>query len=230
LNGWDMTRKVPYEEMINALHALANPENAAGQQRFGIRGENLLGISIYDLRKLAQGVRDHDLALRLWESGIHDARLLASMVDDPALVKREQMDAWAADFDSWDVCDQVCDNLFAHVAGIHQAIPEWASREEEYVRRAAFATMAVLAWYEPLATDEDVAAFFPLIRQYADDPRNFVKKAVNWALRNIGKKRATLRSTAINLARELTVSESAAARWVGKDAMKEFETKFGGLT
>jgi 3-methyladenine DNA glycosylase AlkD len=150
------------------------------------------------------------------------------MVDDPALVTQEQMDAWAGDFDSWDVCDQVCDNLFAHVKGILQVLPAWAAREEEFVRRAAFTTMAVLAWYEPLATDEEVGYFLPLIRRYADDPRNFVKKAVNWALRNIGKKRASLRNQAIACAQELSESNQASARWIGRDALKEFETKFGG--
>ncbi|HPS42840.1 MAG TPA: DNA alkylation repair protein [Anaerolineaceae bacterium] len=224
-----MTRTVTYEELVDRLQALANTENAAGQQRFGIRGENLLGISIYDLRKLAAGIRDHELAQRLWDSGVHEARLLASMVDDPAQVTRAQMDAWAADFDSWDVCDQVCDNLFAHVAGILQVIPTWAVREEEFVRRAAFSTMAVLAWYDPLATDEQVEAFFPLIQRYADDSRNFVKKAVNWALRNIGKKRGSLRAQAVACAKELAKSEIPSARWIGKDALKEFATKFGPL-
>ena len=224
-----MTRTVTYEELMAQLQALANPENAAGQQRFGIRGETLLGISIYDLRKLAAGIRDHDLAQQLWDSGVHEARLLASMVDDPAQVTRAQMDAWAADFDSWDVCDQVCDNLFAHVPGIHEVLPQWAEREEEFLRRAAFSTMAVLAWYEPLASDEQVAEFFPLIRRYAIDPRNFVKKAVNWALRNIGKKRVSLRAQAVECAQELAQSEIPSARWIGKDALKEFETKFGTL-
>ena len=183
------------------LEALANPVNVAGQQRFGIRGEKMLGISVYDLRKLARGVKDHALAQQLWDSGVHDARLLATMVDDPLLVTREQMNAWVEDFDSWDICDQATDNLFIYAEGILDLIPQWAEREEEFVRRAAFASVAAIAWNGKHIPDEVVAGFFPLIEQYAEDPRNFVKKAVNWALRNMGKNRASLREAAVRCAR-----------------------------
>ncbi len=209
------------------LEALANPVNVAGQQRFGIRGEKMLGISVYDLRKLARGVKDHALAQQLWDSGVHDARLLATMVDDPLLVTREQMNAWVEDFDSWDICDQATDNLFIYAEGILDLIPQWAEREEEFVRRAAFASVAAIAWNGKHIPDEVVAGFFPLIEQYAEDPRNFVKKAVNWALRNMGKNRASLREAAVRCARQLTESKHASARWIGKDALKEFAKKFG---
>lgn len=209
------------------LEALANPVNVAGQQRFGIRGEKMLGISVYDLRKLARGVKDHALAQQLWDSGVHDARLLATMVDDPLLVTREQMNAWVEDFDSWDICDQATDNLFIYAEGILDLIPQWAEREEEFVRRAAFASVAAIAWNGKHIPDEVVAGFFPLIEQYAEDPRNFVKKAVNWALRNMGKNRASLREAAVRCARQLTESKHASARWIGKDALKEYAKKFG---
>ena len=209
------------------LEALANPVNVAGQQRFGIRGEKMLGISVYDLRKLARGVKDHALAQQLWDSGVHDARLLATMVDDPLLVTREQMNAWVEDFDSWDICDQATDNLFIYAEGILDLIPQWAEREEEFVRRAAFASVAAIAWNGKHIPDEVVAGFFPLIEQYAEDPRNFVKKAVNWALRNMGKNRASLREAAVRCARQLTESKHASARWIGKDALKEFAKKSG---
>lgn len=209
------------------LEALANPVNVAGQQRFGIRGEKMLGISVYDLRKLARGVKDHALAQQLWDSGVHDARLLATMVDDPLLVTREQMNAWVEDFDSWDICDQATDNLFIYAEGILDLIPQWAEREEEFVRRAAFASVAAIAWNGKHIPDEVVAGFFPLIEQYAEDPRNFVKKAVNWALRNMGKNRASLREAAVRCAKQLTESKHASARWIGKDALKEYAKKFG---
>lgn len=222
-----MNLKPTYEALMQKLSALSNPVNVEGQQRFGIRGEKMLGISVYDLRKIARGIRDHELAQQLWVSGVHDARLLATMVDEPEKVTREQMTRWTEDFDSWDICDQATDNLFIYVDGILELIPLWAQREEEFVRRAAFATMAAIAWHGKQFSDEVVAEFFPLIERYADDPRNFVKKAVNWALRNIGKKRPALCGQAVALARRLMAHPAASGRWIGKDAMKEFETKFG---
>lgn len=222
-----MNPKPAYDELMQKLNALSNPVNVAGQQRFGIRGEKMLGVSVYDLRKLARGIRDHELAKQLWASGVHDARLLATMVDEPAKVTREQMMSWTEDFDSWDICDQATDNLFIYAEEILELIPQWAQREEEFVRRAAFATIAAIAWYGKQYSDEVVAGFLPLIERYADDPRNFVKKAVNWALRNIGKMRPLLRPQAVALARRLLEHPSASGRWIGRDAMKEFETKFG---
>lgn len=224
-----MTPKTSYEEMMEELMRLANPKNVEGQQRFAIRGGEQLGVSVYDLRRMARGVKDHELAARLWASNVHEARLLAGMVDDPAQVTKEQMNAWVNEFESWDICDQAADNLFIHTDGILELIPQWAQREEEFVRRAAFATIASIAWNGRQFSDETVASFFPLIEQAASDPRNFVKKAVNWALRNIGKMRPALRSQAIACAQRLRVAESKSAQWIAKDALKEFETKFGPL-
>ncbi len=133
----------------------------------------MLGISIYELRKLARGLRDHELAAQLWASGVHDARLLATMVDDPAQVTREQMNAWVEDFDSWDLCDQATDNLFIHADGILELIPEWAQREEEYVRRAAFATLAAIAWHGSRFPDDVVASYLPLIEALRGRPAQF---------------------------------------------------------
>lgn len=225
-----MSRKVSYEEIMSELSWLANPKNVEGQQRFAIRGGEQLGVSVYDLRRMARGVKDHDLALRLWASNVHEARLLAGMVDDPVLVTPGQMNAWVNEFESWDICDQAADNLFIHADGILDLIPQWALREEEFVKRAAFATIAAIAWNGKQYSDETVASFFPLIEQAASDPRNFVKKAVNWALRNIGKMRPALRPQAVACARKLLASESKSAQWIAKDALKEFETKFGPLS
>jgi 3-methyladenine DNA glycosylase AlkD len=224
-----MVQTISLKEIMDRLYALENPANAAGQQRFGIQGEKMLGTSIYDLRKLARGVCDHDLASQLWETGIHDARLLATMLDDPKKVTKEQMTRWATDFDSWDICDQATDNLFIYVDGILELIPEWAAREEEFVRRAAFASMAAIAWHGKQYPDEVVSEFLPLIEKYAGDNRNFVKKAVNWALRNIGKMRPALRGEAVDCSRRLLEREAASARWIARDALKEFSKKFGPL-
>ncbi len=212
---------------MEKMQALGNPVNVAGQQRFGISGAKMLGTSIYDLRRLARGVRDHDLAGQLWASGVHDARLRATMVDDPVQVSREQMNTWVQDFDSWDLCDQATDNLFIHCAGILELIPQWAAREEEFIRRAAFATIAAIAWHGSRFGDEVVAGYLPLIEKYAHDDRNFVKKAVNWALRNIGKRRPGLQEQAVACARRLAERPEPSARWIGKDALREFNKKFG---
>jgi len=206
---------------------LANPGNVEGQKRFAIHGGIQLGVGLYDLRRMAKGLRDHELAQRLWDSGIHEGRLLASMVDDPRHVTIAQMNAWVEDFESWDICDQATDNLFIHADGILDLIPQWAMREEEFIRRAAFVTIAAIAWNRKDISDEIVLGFLPLIEAKADDPRNFVKKAVNWALRNIGKRRRNLRQQAVECARRLSESSLPSARWIGRDALKEFETKFG---
>jgi len=222
-----MTPKPSFESMMLELRKFANPANVEGQQRFAIHGGEQLGVPLPEIRRLAKGVRDHDLAQELWKSNVHEARLLATMIDDPRQVTADQMNEWAAEFESWDICDQAADNLFIHTADILRLIPVWAADEREFVRRAAFASIAALAWNGHDTPDDTLADYFPLIEKYAQDPRNFVKKAVNWALRNVGKRRPGLRSPSIELARRLSLSESPAARWIGKDALKEFDTKFG---
>jgi 3-methyladenine DNA glycosylase AlkD len=213
-------------ELIKQLKSLANPEDAEGMVRFGIGGAMTLGIRIPILRKIAKAHQnDHQLASALWTSGIHEVRILASMVDDPAQVTEEQMEAWVNDFDSWDVCDQVCMNLFDKHPLAYEKAVEWSQREEEFVRRAGFAMMAVLALHDKTADDSAFEPFFARMQAGAQDDRNFVKKAVNWALRQIGKKRPGLASRCVQLAQELAESDSKSARWVGKDALREFEKK-----
>lgn len=212
--------------LIEHLKSLSNPEDVAGMARFGVGGEKVLGIRIPVLRKLARTHRnDHQLATALWASGIHEARILASMVDDPRQVTEAQMEAWVSDFDSWDLCDQVCMNLFDKHPLAYEKAVEWSMREGEFVKRAGFAMMAVLAWHDKTADDTAFEPFFARIQAGAQDERNFVKKAVNWALRQIGKARPGLASRCIQLAKELAESESKSARWVGKDALREFEKK-----
>ena len=214
------------DELIEYLKSLASPEDVEGMARFGVGGGKTLGIRIPVLRKLAKAHRnDHQLATTLWASGIHEARILASMVDDPKQVSEAQMEAWVSDFDSWDLCDQVCMNLFDKHPLAYEKAVEWSLREEEFVKRAGFAMMAVLAWHDKTADDSAFEPFFERMQVGAQDERNFVRKAVNWALRQIGKGRPGLTGRCAKLAKTLAESESPSARWVGKDALREFEKK-----
>jgi 3-methyladenine DNA glycosylase AlkD len=214
------------EDVLDQLYSCANPAHMAEMRRIGINLHNTLGIDIYTLRKLAKPLKpDHDLALGLWESGIHDARLLASMVDDPAQVTEAQLEAWAGAFDSWDVCDQVCDNLFQHTAFAYPKAFEWSGRSQEFVKRAGFVLMACLAFYDRTAPDAKLAQFFPIIVQASDDERNYVKKAVNWALRNLGKRSQVMNAQAIAVAQEIQGRGTRPARWIATDALRELTSE-----
>jgi 3-methyladenine DNA glycosylase AlkD len=216
------TQKTPtLEQFLAQLEMLANPANVAGRQRFGIRPAHQLGISMPHLRTLAKGVRDHSLALQLWQTGIHEARILASLIDDPKLVTLEQMEAWAQDFDSWDVCDQVCMNLFERTVFALDRAHTWPHRQPEYIRRAGFTLMAAIASHWKKEPDETFLQFLPLIIQYSTDSRNFVRKGVNWALRGIGKRNPTLRAAAIQTANQILMIDSSSAHWVARDALRE---------
>lgn len=213
-------------DFLAVLQALAKPENVEGMRHFGMLGENRLGIAIPELRRLAkEHGKDHAMALSLWHSGIPEARILASMIEDPQEVSVYQVEEWVSGFNSWDVCDQVCMNLLEKVPSAVARIPAWAAREEEFVRRAAFSLLACLAWHDKKASNESFTAYFPLIRQAAAaDERNFVKKAVNWALRNIGKRNPALNQAAIQLAENLQRMDSKSARWIGADALRELRS------
>jgi 3-methyladenine DNA glycosylase AlkD len=190
--------------------------------RYGINTRGTLGVPVYELRALARRLgRNHALAARLWSSGIHEARILATIIDDPALVTRRQMNAWARDFDSWDVCDQACQNLFRYTPHAWDMAVKWAHSNHEFVRRAAFALMAGLAVKAKEAPDEDFLALFPLLASAATDERNMVKKALNWALRAIGKRNPDLRRAAIAAAEEIRALDSPSARWIASDALRE---------
>ena len=190
--------------------------------RYGISTAGTLGVPVAEIRRLArQTGRSHSLAAELWASGVHEARILATIVDEPARVTRRQMDRWARDFDSWDVCDQACQNLFRYTPFAWAAAAEWAGAKREFVRRAGFALMAGLAVKAKDAPDEDFEALLPLIAAAATDQRNLVKKAVNWALRAIGKRNLRLRRAAIAAAEDIRVIDSPAARWIASDALRE---------
>jgi 3-methyladenine DNA glycosylase AlkD len=210
------------EEILLALKSQANPANVAGMKRYGISTENTLGISIYTLRPIAKEIgRDHELALELWESGIHEARILASYIDDPKQVTEAQMERWAADFDSWDVCDQVCSSLFDQTQFAYAKAFEWSERPQEFVKRAGFVLMAALSVHDKKAPDSRFEPFFPVIAREACDGRNFVKKAVNWALRQLGKRSRSLNSLAIETAQAISQIDCKAARWIAADALRE---------
>jgi 3-methyladenine DNA glycosylase AlkD len=204
------------------LQSLANPTNLKGMARYGINTHNTLGISIYVLRPIAKEIGvDHSLALELWDTGIHEARLLAAFIDDPGLVTEKQMEHWASGFDSWDVCDQVCSSLFDQTPYAIQKAYQWSERPEEFVKRAGFVLMAALSVHNKLLPDDQFAEFLKIIIRESSDPRNFVKKAVNWALRNIGKRSLQLNQCAIQTAREIQIFPTKPARWIASDALRE---------
>ena len=213
-------------EVLDRLHALADPEAKEGMARFGIETGKALGVNIPTLRALAREIgRDHDLAEGLWASGIHEARILAALVDDPKLVNEEQMERWAVEIDSWDVCDGVCSTLFDRTPFAYAKAEEWSARDEEFVKRAGFVLMAALAVHDKQAPDERFLEMLPLIEREAHDERNFVKKAVNWALRQIGKRNRNLNGAAIEAGERIRAQGSRAARWIAADALRELRSE-----
>jgi 3-methyladenine DNA glycosylase AlkD len=210
------------ETVVENLRSLGDAKAVAGVARFGICVPNVLGVSAPNLRRLAKEIgTDHALAGRLWRTGIHDARILAALIDDPARVTVSQMERWAKDFNSWAVCDAACCCLFDKTSHAWDKAVEWTAREPEYIKRAGFVLMAALAIHDKKAPDERFEVFFPLLVAHATDERNFVKKAVDWALRQIGKRNQRLNRLGVQTARELRNSDSRPARWIASDALRE---------
>jgi 3-methyladenine DNA glycosylase AlkD len=210
------------EAVVERLRAMGNPANLTGMARYGIDVSNAFGVTIPALRATArQTGRDHALALALWRSGAHEARILASMVDDPARVTVRQMDAWARAFDSWDVCDQVCGNLFDRTPHAIGRVFAWAERPETFVRRAAFATVAGLSVHRRDLSDDVFRAFLPTIEAASDDDRTYVRKAVSWALRQIGKRSLALNADARATAEAIRTSGTRSAGWIASDVARE---------
>ena len=215
-----------YDDILKKLEALSDPKAVEGMARYGINPENTYGVSIPNLRKIAKETgKDRALAQQLWASAIHEARILASMVDDPEMVTEEQLERWVKDFDSWDVCDQCCMNLFEKTKFAYQKAVEWSSNDKEFTKRTAFVLMARLAVSDKKAADEQFEPFFPLIKREAGDNRNFVKKAVNWALRQIGKRNLNLNQRAIQTAEDIQRMDSKSARWIATDALRELTSQ-----
>ncbi len=211
-------------QVLKELQALSHPSSLEGKNHWNITGAKMIGVTIPNLRALAKKIgKNHDLAEELWQTGIHEARILAGMIDDPALVTSEQMDRWTADFDSWDVCDQVCSNLFDKTKYVYKKVVQYSKDDREFVRRTAFTLMATLAVHDKAACDAQFLEFFPIIERYSSDDRNFVKKAVNWAVRQIGKRNATLHPLAIALAKKIALQGTPSARWIASDALRELQ-------
>ena len=211
-----------FNDIIEKLKSVSNPDAVGGMARFGITPENTFGVSIPNLRKIAKETKkNHALAQQLWESGFRETMILASMIDKPEMVTEEQMEKWVLDFDYWEICDQCCMNLFEKTGFAYEKAIEWSLRDEQFVKRAGFVLMARLAVSDKKADDSRFEQFFPMMLREADDERNFVKKAVNWALRQIGKRNLTLNEKAIETAMEIQKIDSKSARWIASDAIRE---------
>ncbi len=209
-------------DAMAALRSAATDHDLANLDRFGIVAPTALGVSMANLQKIAKRLgRDHDLAAALWATGVYEARMLACLVDDPARVTPEQMDAWRADFDNWAIVDTACFKLFDRSPHAFAKIDAWAGLNHEFGRRAAFALLACLALHDKTAADPPFLHGLVLIERAAGDDRNFVKKAANWALRAIGLRQSpTLKAAALETARRLAASPESSARWIGKDALR----------
>jgi len=208
--------------IMKELKTLSDPEAVKGMARFGINPKDTYGVAVPELRRIAKGHRgDHDLAAELWSTGVHEARILASMVDDPKAVTESQMEAWVKEFDSWDVCDQCCMNLFDKTPFAVKKVEQWAGREDEFVKRAGFALIACLAWHDKDMDDSVFEDLLPLIVRGSTDTRNYVKKAVNWALRQIGKRNLALNGKAVETAKRIHEINSKSAKWIAADALRE---------
>ncbi len=219
----DTAARVRY--VLSWLERRASAKNVAGMARYGIVSPKVFGISVAVLRAYAKRLgRDHALALSLWKTGSHEARLLAALIEDPARVTAVQMDRWAADFDNWALCDTVCFHLFDKTAHRWDRIAAWQRRPEEFVRRAGFALMASVGVHDKTATDAHLRKCFPMIRRAATDDRNYVRKSVSWALRTIGKRNVALHEEAKALATALKNSTSRSARWIGSDTLRDLSS------
>lgn len=215
-----------FEEIIMELEFLSNPEDVQGMARFGIRPKKTYGVRMPELQRIARlAGKDHDLAAQLWEAGYQETMTLACMIEDPKLITAEQMDSWAVEFDSWSICDQCCMKLFRMTPFAYKKIFEWSEREEEFVKRAAFALIAVLAVHDKEATDDKFEQFFPIIIRESTDNRNYVKKAVNWALRHIGKRNIVLNHKTIKIAQKIRKIDAKSAKWIASDALRELKSE-----
>lgn len=217
-------------EVLKKLESLGSPENVAGMQRYGIETSNAFGLTAPALKQVAseikkQAVDRHRLALELWETGNYEARAIAFLIDDPKRVSPQQMEDWAADFDNWATVDGACGYLFCRTPFAYEKAFEWPSRAEEFVKRAAFSLMAYLAVHDKRADDHRLAAFLPVIEKHSDDDRNFVKKAVNWALRQIGKRSLHLNKLAVETAERIKSQNTRSARWIASDAIRELRSE-----
>lgn len=219
--------KLRSEDILKKLKSFSNPKNMEGMARFGISSKNTYGVSIPVLRKMGKEIgKNHQMAQELWVSGVHEARILASMVDEVEKVTEKQMDKWVADFDSWDVCDQCCLNLLDKVGFVDKKIKSYARAKEEFIKRTAFTLIACLAFHNKELKDKDFEKYFTIIKNAVTDERNYVRKAVNWALRQIGKRNKNLNKKAILTAEDIlkTHRDNRTAKWIANDALRELKS------
>ena len=214
------------DEIIKKLESLENPTNIAGMARFGIVTKKAFGVSTPVLKELAKEIKKqttdrHKLALELWQTEIYEARVIAYLIDDAKQVTSAQMDSWVKDFDNWAICDGTCGHLFCKTTFAYEKVFEWSECEEEFIKRAGICLMAWLAVHDKKADDEKIAQFLPILETKSDDERNFIKKAVNWSLRQIGKRNLTLNKLAIETATRIKTRNTKAARWIAADALRE---------
>ncbi len=210
------------DRIIDQLKAKARPDQIPGMARYGMKIEHRLGVQIPEIRRIARETgKNHQLALDLWRTGIAEARVLAGMIDEPEKLTEQQMDNWVQDIDSWDIGDQTCMNLFEKTPLAWKKISDWSQKPEEFVKRTAFGLLACLAWHDKTASDDQFTALFPVIAQGAQDERNSVKKAVSWALRNIGKRNQRLNKEASALAQKIRQTDTRPAKWVANDVTRE---------
>jgi 3-methyladenine DNA glycosylase AlkD len=217
-------------EIIKKLESLENATNIAGMARFGIVTKKAFGISAPVLKELAKDIKKqakdrHLLALELWETEIHEARAIAYLIDDAKQVTPEQMDSWVKDFDNWAICDGTCGHLFCRTEFAYEKVFEWSEREEEFNKRAGICLIAWLAVHDKKADDAQISQFLPILENKADDERNFIKKAVNWSLRQIGKRNLNLHKLAIETAERIKLQNTKSARWIAADALRELQNE-----
>jgi 3-methyladenine DNA glycosylase AlkD len=211
--------------VLSWLKKRSSARNREGMARYALYSKNTFGVSVANIRVLAKRLgRDHELALALWDTGVYEARMLTTFVDEPHRVTPAQMDRWCRDFDSWGVCDALCFHLFDKTPHAWKKISKWSNARAEFVKRASFALLASVALHDKLAPDKPFRDSLRLIERAATDDRNFVKKAVSWALRGIGKRNPALHAAAVRLAGRLAASPNRSARWIGKDALRDLAT------
>lgn len=212
-------------KIFEKLKSKSRKDQLEGMSRYGINIDKRLGVSIPDIRKIAKEFgKNHKVALELWNIGFADAKITAALIDEPDKVTEDQMEEWVKDIDSWDVCDQICMNLFDKTPLAWKKIIDWSKRDEEFVKRTAFSLLACLAWHDKNADDTKFIDYFPLIKRNATDDRNYVKKAVSWALRHIGKRNLNLHKAALKLASEIKQIDSKTSRWIGSDVIKDLNS------
>ncbi len=219
-------KSLQIEEIIKRLASLENPANIAGMARFGIVSKKAFGVSAPELKLLAQEIKKltgnhHALALELWKTKIHESRIIAYLIDNPKEVTEKQMESWAKDFDNWAICDGTYGNLFCKTDFAYEKAFAWSEREEEFVKRAGIVLMAWLAVHDKKANDAEIAQFLLILEKHSDDERNFVKKAVNWSLRQIGKRNMNLNKLAVETGEQIKRRNTKAARWIAANALRE---------